>query len=433
MAFVIGLSSMALSDTKTKGHPSRKFNSEMRFVVSVRDKLGDDWRQLAATPARKPLRIPDCKMWRVEVYEKDADIEQIAEEIGRKKIPGLHINVPVSKENMNVICDIKSIESLSLTGCSGAEKAYEPIRKLKRLKELDFTNCKLISEQVMEVVSKLPELEYLALNNSLVPIGGFKLLGDNSHLKVFRMSNFKIHDLCIKFLPKHLEYLELWACGITNGSLRPLQDMHNLKGLDLAGNDGLTGYDLKTIGQLKKLEKLNIRMWGTISQEDLRSFGQSVELKELFLGGPTITDGQMKALEVFSKLRVLELNLCDITNEGLKSLGQITKLQRLSLDRCYKITGSGLDMLAKLPELRELSLYRCRKVDNTALKNISRATKLENLNLMGCTKIQSDNDKFKPLIKCKNLKYLNLRGTPCKRSEIRKLLDEHLEDCYLID
>jgi hypothetical protein len=100
----------------------------------------------------------------------------------------------------------------------------------------------------------------------------------------------------------------------------------------------------------------------------------------VYLPGPEVTDGDLKHLASFGKLKVLKLDSATgITDAGLKELAGLKGLQDLGLGHT-KVTDAGLKHLLALRELRALNL-NFTAVSDEGLKHIKSFKKLELLGL----------------------------------------------------
>ena len=137
---------------------------------------------------------------------------------------------------------------------------------------------------------------------------------------------------------KHLgdiRSLTLPGCA-TDESLRFLKGLTGLRelGINFAGRDvtGITGTGFIHLADLK-IEILDLS-WSRMSSGNLKHVAQLKGLKNLTAP-------------------------CSMTDDGLRSLGGLTKLERLTIRR-GEVTDAGLDYVTKLPSLRALILSDCK-------------------------------------------------------------------------
>ena len=116
--------------------------------------------------------------------------------------------------------------------------------------------------------------------------------------------------------------------------------------------------------------------------------GQSVVANEKLIADPTIEkavrdllrkpEGELTKVD-FEKFTVFGIGL-PITDEGLKDVAKLKKLEELHLSRTM-ITDAGLREVAKLQNLTILILHGT-KITDAGLKEVAKLQKLEGLNLI---------------------------------------------------
>jgi Leucine-rich repeat (LRR) protein len=98
---------------------------------------------------------------------------------------------------------------------------------------------------------------------------------------------------------------------------------------------------------------------------------------EVDLSGHTVTDADMETLGQLVQLRRLWLDDTDVTDVGVEQIKNLHQLEDLSL-RETKVTDSGLERLKRLNALRDLDLTSTRVTD-AGLEHVRGFTKLEML------------------------------------------------------
>jgi hypothetical protein len=139
------------------------------------------------------------------------------------------------------------------------------------------------------------------------------------------------------------------------------------------------------LGSTEQAAQQNYRLWLTITDQQLEQLSASAAaVKHLVLSRSQLTD--YTRLAQFKQLKWLDLSFTNVSDEQLDWLGQLTDLNRLSLEGS-QISGDVLKQIAKLKNLKELDLSLC-KVDDAALAYLAMHPKLETLWLTG-TKVSS--------------------------------------------
>ena len=148
---------------------------------------------------------------------------------------------------------------------------------------------------------------------------------------------------------------------------------------------GGAGYDnrgrVRSIGS-EEATDADMRLFGALPGLEALSVGPPVrKCLEARYGHPTVSDAGMTSLLKTSKLRSVDLVDTQVTNEGLKVIGQLTDIESLRL--CSpQITGAGMAYLDGLKHLQSLYLTGCR-VGDDGMRSIAGHAILRRLHLDG--------------------------------------------------
>lgn len=175
-----------------------------------------------------------------------------------------------------------------------------------------------------------------------------------------------------------LDVLSIWHSQITDSELKNLCHLTKLRELFLEYCGKITDSGILHLKNLSSLEELTIAgsMMGDKGLEHLQSL---IALKNLRISDSQVTNFGLKSLKNFPSLRGCSLMSKDrINDEGLAYLGQLTKLDQLTLDE-IKISDVGLSHLGKMVNLRSLILAHTG-VSDAGLKYL---VGLKNLKFLG--------------------------------------------------
>lgn len=128
----------------------------------------------------------------------------------------------------------------------------------------------------------------------------------------------------------YLEQLILNDTGLRDEHLAPLAGLVRLNSLSL-GRNALTGEGLRHLSRLRGLETLALR------------------------GNPDLGDQGLEVIGRLSRLRVLDLALCNVSDAGIARLTGLSRLQHLILAD-NPVTDEGAQLLANLPSLSRVNL-----------------------------------------------------------------------------
>ena len=208
-----------------------------------------------------------------------------------------------------------------------------------------------------------------------------------------------------------MKYLHLKGIGITDHGLRHLAGMKNLLTLTLDYNLRVTSAGLKYLEHLSRLTDLSLNKCD-ITDDGLASVGQIQRLDSLELNGTPITSVGLAHLEQLSGLGTLALADTQVDDAGVCSLARIEFLHDLDLSGCT-ITGSGL---RSCRELRALKLDRVIITDS--LLDELQQLPLLTLSLNGSN---IDNEDLRTLASIPNLRELSICNCPIDDSAIEIL------------
>lgn len=115
------------------------------------------------------------------------------------------------------------------------------------------------------------------------------------------------------------------------------------------------------------------------SNETIKLVSVLQSLEKLDVGDSNITDEGLEPLQKLPKLRVLSLNLTQITNVGLDHLKELKSLERLRL-HATAISDDGMVSIARLSTLKVLDLSKT-KVSDVGMEKLKSLPLLEELDL----------------------------------------------------
>ena len=333
--------------------------------------------------------------------------------------------------------------SLVLTASGIAD--LSPLRKLVNLRHLVLTES---SASDFSPLSNLLLLDYLDLSRSSVKDINF--LSKLVNLRFLNCGENKISDIKPLSGLVNLEYLILRKCPIVDispllGLLRlthlflehtnivditPLSNHVNLKLIDLSSTQ-IT--DISPLGSLGNLEEVLLAdCCDLISLSPIKNLNNIVRLDLSWHEGI-----DLKIINGFSNLRILDLSNTDITTRGLVSLSngpvrntlKVLHLNSCSyLDRLYPLPNfvnleelslsffqnQYLLVLRKLSSLIKLSLKGIHKI--TDINFLWSSFNLEELDLSECISLE----KIDAVCNMPKLQYLNVSRCPGLFSPVEK-------------
>ncbi|CAN1200427.1 F-box/LRR-repeat protein 3 [Linum perenne] len=203
----------------------------------------------------------------------------------------------------------------------------------------------------------------------------------------------------------NVEELDLSVCPrVDDGTLTLLLDRPpwNLTGLNLSRANGMSFKGLALIASAcPKLERLDVSYNCRLGDREAAAISCIVSLKELKMdkclevsdvGLVKIAVGCHK-LETLSlkwcieisdlglnllcvkccNLKALDISYLKVTNESIRSIASLSKLEGLTMVGCPLVNDSGLGFLSRSYSLKEIDISRCEGVSSSGLVSIIRA------------------------------------------------------------
>eukprot|EP01117_Protostelium_nocturnum_P020527 TRINITY_DN9278_c0_g1_i1.p1 TRINITY_DN9278_c0_g1~~TRINITY_DN9278_c0_g1_i1.p1 ORF type:complete len:402 (-),score=89.21 TRINITY_DN9278_c0_g1_i1:140-1345(-) len=160
-----------------------------------------------------------------------------------------------------------------------------------------------------------------------------------------------------------------------------------IKRLQLGECPSLTDEELRSITALKNLESLDVSYDDHLKSDRLFYINQLTNLKELRLSHCTKFAPGLNYLTNIN-LTVLEVSFCEIEDPIMFTIGRMTSLQYLNIS-CNRLTDEGTTQIANLINLKDLSLQMNPLITDNTLKSIASLRKLEHVNINFCKLITS--------------------------------------------
>lgn len=161
---------------------------------------------------------------------------------------------------------------------------------------------------------------------------------------------------------KYLKKLSLEKCSVNRACCKAISNNNDLESLNLTMCEGMDIECVKDLMKLKNLSAVNMA-WCSLDAETMTLLCTSLpsSVVRLNIAGcrKTITDDNVKNL-VKSCPNIIELDLSDcsmLTMNTVRNLLDLSKLEHLSLSRCYGIPPSTYVTLAYMPSLLYLDVF----------------------------------------------------------------------------
>ncbi len=179
-----------------------------------------------------------------------------------------------------------------------------------------------------------------------------------------------------------------YAEQITDEGLSAIKGWKHLKSLNLRGTK-ITDTTLEFLATVPSLHSLDVG-FAEITDVGLDHLASVPSLRELTIGGNKLTDDGVQLLRQLPQLTYLDLSgfqrtdsglwSISLTENGVESIATLTELKELRLGG-LSISARSLAKLKSLDKLERLSLHRCKRVGDDAVPSLSGFTRLKALDV----------------------------------------------------
>jgi len=299
------------------------------------------------------------------------------------------------------------------------------LKPYRSLSEVDLTRLQ----------QNCPRLNDLSLPHHVTDDFLANSLSQNTQLRSLNLETCRITNQGLKYLSSFswLENLKLGSCKrITDAGLSHLASLTKLHSLDLTGSN-ITDNGLQKVAELSVIQALILKGCDQITDEGLKYLSGKLAASLVHLDlrqcGHSITDDGLKHIPLLTKLQSLNLwGLSGISDQGLEHISQLPHLKSLYVWGC-QVTDTGVEHLMGLSQLEFLSLIGCAKVTDVGLEHLSHLLKLKTLEMRAWSKLTDKGLQYLSLLN--NLQYLDLRG--CDLAHRREQLEAMLQQVKRLD
>ncbi len=202
----------------------------------------------------------------------------------------------------------------------------KPLHGLQTLRGLCLFGAAGVSDNELQHLDELPNLEFIDLGGCNVTTEGILLLRSSRELKRLGLADVRppLDDNAIERI------VSAWP---------------NLESISLDGSQ-ITDAGLSHLGELRRLRYLNVSRT-QIADKGLESLASLSGLTTLHASNTNIGDQGMAHLARITSLEKLDLNFTGITDRGLKEVHSLTNLKRIYFVGT-KVTDDGLEYLKPL-------------------------------------------------------------------------------------
>ena len=180
-----------------------------------------------------------------------------------------------------------------------------------------------------------------------------------------------------------LQVLKYARAELTNGFSEQLRSLKNLTKLSLT-DAALTESFINKFSAITQLKRLHIATENRIDYAFLLNMPHLITFKcqQLF------SDTDTTFISALTNLESLKVHRNALSDQGIKTLCEMTKLEEIKLWNSSRITNAGMKNLNRLTALTQLNTNNCPGIDNEVLEHLSTLTNLQSLALNFCNNKQ---------------------------------------------
>lgn len=225
------------------------------------------------------------------------------------------------------------------------------ISKMPSLKDLKLTRASF-KEDWLNILTDT-NIRYLALTGTPITDKSIPILLRMKKLEKLEIGDTEMTDKGLEELSKSktINHLEInLGRKLSNEGIKNINEMTQLKILEITGSKMITGACLKDLSNLENLEQLSIRCL-KVEDQDLDGLAKFTRLYQLDASECNLDDRALEKISKIKSLNGLNVNGSAITDNGLIKLASLSNLKSLFIKRCKNVSASGVKELQKrLPD-----------------------------------------------------------------------------------
>ena len=303
------------------------------------------------------------KAYEVEVPGEGFKITWLQQLLAVGPVDSLRLESAIEVDGaiVKAVAQLKSLETFTFDGdFTGQAADLEALATLAHLRGLSFPRRLSISDAHLEALEKLSTLEEITIHS---PQGGLtdagvRHLASNRELRSLRIYESEADGSFLdSFIGVPLETLAIQSQNLTDEHAAKLSQFSQLREINIS-SPYIARKGMEAIATLRRLERLNLRDCGMLTDADCALLGDSLKLQSLDLTGVAAGDLTADAIAHFDELAELRIGSAALTDVGTERISRIMSLQTLQIEKgATAITDAGLAELSRLRRLRRLKVY----------------------------------------------------------------------------
>jgi len=291
--------------------------------------------------------------------------------------------------------DIPSLRTLKIDTQRFNDWGMQNISSLTQLENFNAHWIEGITDRGVAYLKNMPSLKSLDIGHAKLTDKAMLDLNQIHTLEYLRLPNYGLTDAGLKHVTELQNLRNIWVgCSsrspLTDESLYSVSQLKNLEVLSIGG-EGLTDGGMKHVAKLTNLKRLSIFYYRQLTDKGLAELAELESLTDFNLGrGTKVSVSGLKSLNRLKKLKVLRLKGIHQDNSVMDISG-LTNLERLTILLHVERKGNSIvsdsfrnedwACLANLTGLKTLQICGVG-INDGGMKYLSGLTNLEYLNII---------------------------------------------------
>jgi hypothetical protein len=266
--------------------------------------------------------------------------------------------IEITDDSFHYIGNLTKLRSLDITATTISTEGLCLISHLQNLESLNLNFCKRIKRFALAVVNGFSNLRFLSIKDIDITQESLKEIKDLSKLEYLNVSQchfLRKFPIELTLGLKNLKELILASTSTMNLSLTYLRNFEHLQRLDLQLNF-IADEGIVSLYGLKSLKNLNLRAT-LVTGACFEHVDVLPNLEFLNLSCSNFNASlYMHRLSLFEGLRGLNLSYTNTSDETLRFIHNLKKLDSLNLESCHAITDKSLVIIKRFSSLTYLNV-----------------------------------------------------------------------------
>jgi hypothetical protein len=197
------------------------------------------------------------------------------------------------------------------------------------------------------------------------------------------------NDLAVVAKCQSVEYLDLGSTLVTDAGMEHVCNLPSLQTLML-WDTSVSDVGMQTLSKCRNLQYLFVSP--AVTDVGVESIANLSGLQSLWVAGPSITDRSAAAVSKLENLEFLSFDRTSVTDEGLRCVLRLPRLQTLWMRDATAITDVGLSHVARISTLNNVVLPECHATE-TGIQQLKAALPKARFIVSRAKETQPDDDR----------------------------------------